>query len=189
VDGAVGLAENPAMMAGQTLSLRCQPGELRALARRTDWSGDDRVEREIGPRAMARGYLTRDDLVVLCEWKTPRSRRLVAGNEAGFVEAVTRTALATPSERLRIEVLTLLDGVGWPSASVVLHFAHRDRYPILDYRALWTVGAAAPAAYGYPFWAAYTAFCRGLADRHGLTMRDLDRALWQYAKENQPSDG
>lgn len=33
----------------------------------------------------------------------------------------TRVALSTPSERLRIEVLTLLDGVGWPTASVLLH--------------------------------------------------------------------
>jgi hypothetical protein len=158
---------------------------LRELAGRSDWSGDESVEREIGPRARAAGYLTKDDFVVLCEWKTPRSRRLVAGNDAGFVEAVTRTALSTPNERLRIEVLMLLNGVSWPTASVILHFAHGDRYPILDYRAVWTVGVDGAPAYDFPFWAAYTELCRRIADAQGLTMRELDRALWQFSKENQ----
>ena len=47
------------------------------------------------------------------------------------VEDITRIALSTNSERLRIESLTLLDGVSWPSASVLLHFGHKDPYPIL----------------------------------------------------------
>jgi hypothetical protein len=132
------------------------------------------------------GYLTREDFVALCAWKTPRSRPRVAANDAEFVEAVTRAALSTPNERLRIEVLTLLDGVSWPTASVVLHFAHRDPYPILDYRALWTAGFDAPPTYDFTLWAAYTAFCRELAAAIGLTMRALDRALWQYSKEHQP---
>ena len=68
----------------------------------------------------------------------PQPRR---ANAEGFVNAVTATALATPDERLRIEVLTLLDGVDWPTASVVLHFCHADPYPILDYRAIWSLAS------------------------------------------------
>ena len=79
----------------------------------------------------------------------------------------------------------LLDGVSWPTASAILHFAHRDPYPVLDYRAVWTVGVDSPW-YDYAFWAAYTAFCRALATAHGLTMRELDRALWQFSKDQQP---
>jgi hypothetical protein len=171
------------------LRLRCHPADLRGLAERSDWSDDAPVEQAIGPRTRAAGYLTREDFVALCAWKTPRSRPRVAANDTTFVEAVTRTALSTPSERLRIEVLTLLDGVSWPTASVILHFAHRDPYPILDYRALWTAGLDAPLSYGFPLWAAYTAFCRELAQAQGLTMRQLDRALWQFSKENQPPSG
>jgi len=75
--------------------------------------------------------------------KTPRSQRPVASNHADYIEAVTQTALSTPNERLRIEVLLLLSGVRWPTASVILHFCHRDPYPILDYRALWSLGVEA----------------------------------------------
>ena len=37
-----------------------------------------------------------------------------------------------------------LSGVRWPTASVLLHFGHRDRYPILDYRALEALGVPSP---------------------------------------------
>jgi hypothetical protein len=68
---------------------------------------------------------------------------------------------------------------------VILHFCARDPYPILDVRALWSVSAKPPAHVDYPFWAEYTRFTRMLAARAGVSLRVLDRALWQYSKENQ----
>lgn len=93
--------------------------------------------------------------------------------------------MAIKSERLRIEALTLLDGIGWPSASVILHFFHKQKYPILDYRALWSVSLEVPYRYIFEFWWAYVIYCRDLAKNAKVTMRTLDRALWQYSKENQ----
>jgi hypothetical protein len=78
-----------------------------------------------------------------------------------------------------------LRGVSWPTASVVLHFCDTRRYPILDFRALWSLGYATPPAYNLEFWLAYTTFTRALARRRGLSMRILDRALWQYSSEHQ----
>jgi hypothetical protein len=99
---------------------------------------------------------------------------------------VTRTALSTESEQLRVEVLTLLNGVSWPTASVILHFCHREAYPILDFRALWSLGVEAnDVRYNFDLWWGYTQACRRLAEETGLSMRELDRALWQYSKENQ----
>ncbi len=37
-------------------------------------------------------------------------------------------------------VLRFLDGVEWPTASTILHFCGARPYPILDYRALWSLG-------------------------------------------------
>jgi hypothetical protein len=68
---------------------------------------------------------------------------------------------------------------------VILHFFHRDPYPIIDFRALWSVSLPVPVQYGFDFWWPYVQFCRDLSDRTGLDMRTLDRALWQYSKENQ----
>ena len=109
----------------------------------------------------------------------------VESNDEGYVTAITGFALQTKCERARIEVLTRLDGVGWPTASVILHFFHCDRYPILDFRALWSVGEEVPSQYKFDFWWRYVSFCRRVADRNGRNMRTLDRALWAYSAANQ----
>ena len=68
---------------------------------------------------------------------------------------------------------------------MILHFCDRAPYPILDYRALWSLGTGVPPTYSLTFWMRYTDFVRGLAERTGSSMRIVDRALWQYSKEQQ----
>lgn len=140
---------------------------------------------EIAPRAEKARYLTKPDLLQICAWKSPRPLKFCKKNSNDFVEGVTRVALTTKNEQLRIESLTLLRGVEWPVASAILHVANRDPYPILDWRALWSLRVKVPTPYDFHFWESYTGYCRKLAKRCGVTMRDLDRALWQYSKDNQ----
>jgi hypothetical protein len=166
--------------------LRFSPNQIERLAGRYFEPEDAEIEHEIAPRIKKRGRLSKADLLRVCAWKTPRSRGRVETNSEEFVEVVTATALSTSDERLRIEVLTLLNGVGWPTASVILHFGHREPYPILDVRALWSLGIERPPAkYDFLFWWAYTQLCRRIAEKHTCSMRTLDRALWQYSKERQ----
>src|SRR5437773_881772 len=82
-----------------------------------------------------------------------------------------------------------LDGVDWPTASVLLHFCDRQPYPVLDFRALWSLGISHPPTYTFEFWWAYASFTRQLAASSGESMRTVDRALWQYSKEHQPARG
>ena len=165
--------------------LRVPAGRIRDLANRYEDPDDDVIDRVIAPRIRKLGYVRKPDFIRLCRWKTPRSRGHVRKNSETFIRAVTRVAFSTADERLRIEVLTLLDGVDWPTASVILHFGHRDPYPILDVRALWSLGFDKPPSYDFGFWRAYTLFCRTLSRRFSCSMRALDRALWQYSKEKQ----
>ena len=153
------------------------------------YGDEDGPAEAIGNAAQRRGHLTKGDLKVLGRWKSPRILRLLSSNESKFVESVTKAALATSDEQLRIEILTLLRGVGWPMASVILHLAHPDPYPVLDFRALWSLQVEVPTSYDYPFWRDYVTFCRRKALDAQVTMRTLDRALWQYSKDNQPSVG
>ena len=166
--------------------LRFDNNLIAELAGRYPVEHDSHVEGELARRVRARGHVTKSELVDLCRWKTPRTGPRVEENDEGFVRAVTSTALSTDDEQLRIEVLTLLRGVGWPTASVLLHFAHTDPYPILDYRALWSLRVEVPDQYDYGFWSNYTRYCRQLAKVVGVSMRLLDRALWQYSNEKQP---
>lgn len=144
-----------------------------------------RIENKIQPAVLARGYLTKPEFQEVCKWKTPRTAPRCATNDAGYIKDVTGLALSTPNERLRIEALTLLTGVSWPTASVFLHWFHPAGYPILDFRALWSLGIEQPPAYDFLFWQQYTDACRSLAKKRGVDMRDFDRALWQYSKQNQ----
>ena len=59
------------------------------------------------------------------------------------------------------------------------------RSPILDYRVAWSLGYAKPPNYTMEFWLGYLEFTRGLAARVGLSIRVVDKALWQYSKERQ----
>jgi hypothetical protein len=165
--------------------LRFDITQIDYWASRYIYPGEEVVEKEIGPQAKEHGYLSRDQFVAICHWKTPRSRPHCESNTAEFIRAVTAASLSTTNERLRIEVLTLLSGVEWPTASVILHFCSNNPYPILDFRALWSLNVEMPVAYGFNVWWAYTEFCRKLAGESRITMRMLDRALWQFSKENQ----
>ena len=129
-------------------SLRFPARDVRKWAALYDARADDGLA-ELGRRARERGYLTGKDLRALARWKTPRTAAQVARNEEGFVREVTRVAFATDCERPRIEVLMLLRGVAWPTASVILHFVYPERYPILDYRALWSVGVSPAPRYAF----------------------------------------
>lgn len=168
-----------------SLSLQFKPDQIQELASRYDYRVSESDLLNLKKTIFSRGYLTKQELKTVAYWKAPRSSANAAKNPEGYVEEVSGFALETPSERARIESLTILDGVRWPTASVILHFFHRDPYPIMDFRTLWSVSLDVPAKYTFGFWWAYVDFCRGVAERSGVDMRTLDKALWQYSKENQ----
>lgn len=168
-----------------TTRLRLPVGELAAVASRYADRRKDAVLEAFVPAVAARGYLSREEFIEVVRWKSARVVKRAQANSAEYVEAVTRFALSTTCERARIESLIALDGVQWPMASVILHFFHTDTYPILDFRALWSLGQDVPKAYCFHFWWRYVEECRSLVQRSGLSAREVDRGLWQYSKENQ----
>ncbi len=134
---------------------------------------------------MNRGWITKGDLRTIARWKALRSAGYMESNPEEYVREITGFGLNAATERARFEVLTALDGVQWPTAFVILHFFHRDPCPIIDFRVFWSVSMPVPAQYTFDFWWPYVQFCRDLSKSTALDMRTLDRALWQYSKENQ----
>lgn len=157
--------------------------QIPAYAARFPSEDDDEVL-GIGRAARDRGWYTRDEFVTVCRWKTPRSGPLVARNSAEVVEARTGVALSWDAgERERLDALRSLRGVEWATASVLLHLAYPERYPILDQRALHALGVRPRSAYSFSFWEAYVAAWLESAERAGVDGRTLDQALWQWSKE------
>jgi hypothetical protein len=137
----------------------------------------------IGPAARARGYYRRGEFLLVCAWKTPRSAPKVALNTEPAVRAATRRAFAETDEAVRIQALLSLSGVGVPTASTLLYFAFPALYPILDVRALESLGVKPRSQYPISFWLGYLEACRALAAQCGVSIRTLDKALWQWSKE------
>ena len=172
-------------MGGPLFELRFPTTEIDHWSQRYQYEGDTVIEQNIAPLAKQVCFLTTEQFLALCHWKSPRTAPRCARNSSDFIKDVTQVALSTADERLKIEILTLLDGVSWPTASVILHFCDRNPYPILDFRALWSLNVRQPSRYAFPIWQDYTTFVRSLATKSGRTMRVVDRALWQYSKEHQ----
>jgi hypothetical protein len=158
------------------------PEQVPDLAARFP-SADDSARESIGGAARARGYYRRREFLAVCAWKTPRSAPRVALNTEPRVRAVTRQALADPDEATRMEALLSLEGVGVPTASTLLYFAFPALYPILDVRALESLGVKPRSTYPIGFWLGYLEACRALAIRCDVSLRTLDKALWQWSKE------
>lgn len=81
--------------------------------------------------------------------------------------------------------MTGLNGVAVPVASALLHFAVPDRYPILDYRALALLGdERRRTQYTVAFWLDYVERCQAIACAAGVSIRELDKALWRDSRES-----
>jgi hypothetical protein len=165
--------------------LRFPLSEVEFWAARYPSSDDAGVE-AIGEDARRRGWYTRDEFLAVMRWRSARTHSLCERNTEAAVVKATKSALYVHDQPSRVRALTALQGVGLPSASILLHFGHRDPYPILDDRALWSLGVdPLPTSYSFELWWQYARTCRALADEAGVSMRTLQRALWQYSNEHQ----
>lgn len=140
-------------------------------------------------KKQGRSYLTKSILRDILRWKAARVGKLIKDNEDDFVEAVTKLAFAAKNERLRVEALTLIKGVGYRVATAVLHFWCPERYTVMDWR-VW--GTLQKQGYldeeirnDFTHWQDYLRVCRQIADKNQVSLRKLDKACWQYSKEKK----
>jgi len=165
-----------------TFELQFPMREIESVAERFPASDDVRLC-ELGAAARARGFYTREEFIEVCAWKTVRSRPRAALNTEADVVSATGRALSATDEAARMTALLELIGVGVPTASTLLYTVFPDRYPILDVRALESLGVKPRSQYPLSFWLGYVDACRDLALRAGVSLRTLDKALWQHSKE------
>lgn len=156
--------------------------------------------RRVGPAIRERGYYTVAELQRVNRWKLPteRNRKWLAMNSHHRVRAVTARALGAP-EDLQLYTLQLLHGVSAAVASALLIFPLPDRHTVIDFRVaralealdrtgqlpdelLWRQRPPSDNAWLPPY-PPYLDACRRLASHLSVSLRDLDRALWQWHKE------
>ena len=157
--------------------------EILRFSENYSYGSDDQALAHILKGAANRGWLRKEDLLSVARWKWKGGRvsGLVENNPEEDIRQVSLVAFSTDCERLRIGAIRCLEGVGWPMASVVLHFAFENSYPILDRRVMSSVGS--DTKYSFSKWLKYCEFMRAWASELDVSMRQLDRALWQADKD------
>jgi hypothetical protein len=125
-----------------------------------------------------------DDMVAIVRWKSARSLGYFRRNDARVVEQIVAEALGTEDDFQALTTLIALHGVKERVASAILSAYRPDRYTVMDARAWTSLRAhgylkAAQRSSWLRRWEPYLNTCRTLALQHGLTLRALDKALYE----------
>jgi len=146
-----------------------------------------------------RGYLTADQLKKIARWKSQRALGYLENDESTIGD-VTRLALDSKTpEWIRHHILCILDGVRHAMASAVLTVWDPENHTVLDYRAVEALQELKkrgildldppPGQRGaLPGYWTYLQTYRPIANSIGVSLRDLDRALWKWHKEKMPEN-
>jgi hypothetical protein len=131
------------------------------------------------------GNYSRDNLKIIVHWKSPRKIAYIDDNtDIEIARALRFASDPRTSERSAVDVLDRLHGVGVPIASAILTTMFPERYTIIDFRALESLGIVKAPTDSVHYYLNYLTKCRELAREHNVSLRTLDRALWQWSKEN-----
>lgn len=172
---------------GTCFKLQFDPTDIARLAKSYGPEQDDGAL--AAGRRIFRGEYTRENLTAIFEWKTKgRGRsRLMANTDEEIADALA-LAVRAKTERAALAVLTGLHGVHVPVASAILTAVDPERYTVIDFRALESLGSKSTDR-SVNFYLDYLETCRRLAREHRITLRDLDRALWQWWGERDADTG
>jgi len=151
---------------------------------------DKKTETEMKRLLKKQRYLRQKELVKIGMWKSRRPKRHYESKENDYlvVEEITKFSFNTKSEKARIKSLLELKGVSWPVASAILHFAFPTKYPIMDFRVIWSLGWKQPSSYNFNFWQKYCKKINALSKKCKLPIRTVEKSLWEYSKEQQRSN-
>lgn len=144
---------------------------------------EDRLAEEAGWH-LVNGPFNLADVRTIVRWKSHRKLSLFDDNDATDVEsAITGAIAATPAgdERRAVNSLTRLSGVELKTASAILTAMFPTIYTVCDFRASAALGQRDLSSLRY--YLAYLAACRRMAAEYSISLRDFDRANWQWSKE------
>jgi hypothetical protein len=138
------------------------------------------------------GFLTKEELIQVCYWKSPRAIKYIKSNRADTIKKITTTALSSRNEAQKITELVKLKGVSIPMASSILTLINPKQYGVMDIRVwqlLYQTGIATTNSKGTAFkieeWLLFLNTLRHFAKTMNVTARDVERTLFLIHKEYQ----
>jgi hypothetical protein len=138
------------------------------------------------------GFINKSQAINILKWKSSRPLRHYSKNSDEDFIQITKLAFEQNSDRLKIHILTSLSGVNYPSASALLMFYDKEKYPIIDIRVwkqLYNHKLVKENSRGQNFtlnqWGKYIEIIRELATEHNVTARQVEKRLFDYDKATQ----
>lgn len=142
------------------------------------------------------GDRSKDTLRIIYRWKM--ESRAYLGQEKKYFDknsdAEVSRALSRAIEAVRdrnIErafyELQSLKGVAIAVASAILMAIFPDGFTVIDINAFRALGVPEKTPLTVQLYVHYLRYCGEQAQRLGLSLRDMDRALWQWGHEHQLS--
>ena len=111
------------------MNLRFNESLIDNIANKYEPSPEEDTLIQLQNEIRLKKHIDKDQLKLVAKWKSKRSAGHIEKNSNNYVEEITSFAFSTNNERSRIEALTLLDGISWPTASAILHLFHNAPYP------------------------------------------------------------
>ena len=168
--------------------------ELQDKSKIAEWSNRycadcDTDIKNLVPKVKKRGYLKKTELETLIDWKLEcrwkqRGLCFANKNDPDDVKEITCKAFRETDDIKSIRCLLRLHSVGWAIGSAILHWFHEGRYPIWDIHAKSSLQLDKGLDGSNERWKAYVKYCKDIADQYEVCMRTLDRALFEYGKNN-----
>jgi hypothetical protein len=138
------------------------------------------------------GLLTKKVGIEILKWKSPRPLRHYESNSKNEYETISKIAFQQKDEKLKIHILTALNGVSIPAASAILMFYDQKKYPVIDirvWRQLYKFGLVLENESGQGFtlnqWETYLKVIRQISKELSITPRQVEKRLFDYDKKNQ----
>ena len=179
-------------------NLQFDPDKISALEKqyletRKGAEKDARMERA-GKEILA-GAKTRKNLEIIFRWKAARAVHHLSKNKTKDIRRCLTEAVNAKDDRSAIVALvrdssleTGLHGIQVPVASAILTAIFPNRFTVIDYKALASLGCPQDFP-GVGFYLEYLRTCRRIKDENRVSLRTLDRALWQWwANREKSSD-
>lgn len=137
-------------------------------------------------------FLSKEVLLKILKWKSPRPLRFYNENDEDYIKNITQLAFQQNDDRIKIHILTVLKGVNYPSASAILMFKNPKLFPVLDIR-VWkqlyknNLVTVNPRGIGFTLdqWISYLKILRSFANKHNISVREVEKKLFDYDKLTQ----
>ncbi len=170
---------------------------MRELLMHIQYNEDEKTQKlfEKFNSLNSQNYLTKEQLIEILMWKSPRPLRYYKVNSEQEIKEITSLAFETQNEKLKIHILTALRGVNYPAASAILMFYDKTRYPVLDIRVWQQLYAAQlvdtnPKGQNFSLqeWTNYLSVIRNIAKDLGLTARQVEKRLFDYDRTTRKTN-